>query len=586
MENQTTTIIDPEVQSLLLMKKSGFNYRQRRQEDWKEIYTLYRDKVTINRLTQRQSVNIPLMKMFIRTLLKDVDDMPVLQFENLDNDKQKELFLNKYWEYTVEENRMDLKDIVDKKQDFLFGRTFDQMQIADGKVLMTIEDPEDMLVDRYCDPTDIDSSRFLIHTHIFLPFSTLEKNTDYDQTKVAKLKEWYATEQGIIRVASNSELAVEKNKKMADMGVPDVDNPILGEAITELSLYFVYDRKTEKDDEELFLKVEAENQVILMKKPLEEVIGVTEDHYWKNHFPYNSWADDVERQDFWSDGFGDIIKTPNKVANVWFSQMVENRTLRNYNMNIYDSTVEGFVPQTYEAIPFGWYGVPGKPADVYQRLQVDSLDDTLNDMNFLIGTLEKATGATATQQGVQTESKITLGEVQLALGEAKERIKGISKFYTSVWKQRGIKFLKLIEAAPEKLNAVKLYTKGRNTSDVYGKDIEPSDWQTKSGYNVKVWSQEEKSTHDMKNLEKLSAVMTNMPGNTKLLEIYQRKLLEIADITPEELNEVMRIEKEKMMNPLLNPQNGTTMNGGMGGQSMPTVNPVNQVRPALPPKTQ
>src|SRR5690606_40920604 len=92
----------------------------------------YRDTVTINRLTQRQSVNIPLMKQTIRTLLKDVDDMPVIEFENLDNDKQAEIFKNEYWKYTVEINNMELQDIVDKRQVFLFGRSFDQWQVIDG----------------------------------------------------------------------------------------------------------------------------------------------------------------------------------------------------------------------------------------------------------------------------------------------------------------------------------------------------------------------------------------------------------------------------------------------------------------------
>ena len=40
----------------------------------------------------------------------------------------------------------------------------------------------------------------------------------------------------------------------------------------------------EKSEEELFIKVEADDRVILMKKPQEEVIGTTEDHYWRNRY--------------------------------------------------------------------------------------------------------------------------------------------------------------------------------------------------------------------------------------------------------------------------------------------------------------
>ena len=106
--------IDPELETLKLNKKSGYNYRKRRQDDWLENYTLSRDKVTINRLTQRQSVNLPLMKMVIKTIIKDVDDLPVLYFENLDNDKQAELFKNEYWKLTGEDNKFELQDIIDK----------------------------------------------------------------------------------------------------------------------------------------------------------------------------------------------------------------------------------------------------------------------------------------------------------------------------------------------------------------------------------------------------------------------------------------------------------------------------------------
>jgi hypothetical protein len=240
MKTQEITPISPELQMLLNNKESGYNYRRRRQQDWLENYTLYRDKVTINRLTQRQSVNIPLMKQTVRTLLKDVDDMPVLFFENLDNDKSAEVFQNEYWKWTVEQNSMELQDLMDKRQVFLFGRSFDQWQIADGKVVMEVQDPQDILVDRYCNPVDINTSRFLIHQHIFVPLSQLEKNENYDQKEVKKLKEWYSTEMGLIKANDNKNALTEKNEKMGAMGLEDVESPILGETIVELTMHFVY----------------------------------------------------------------------------------------------------------------------------------------------------------------------------------------------------------------------------------------------------------------------------------------------------------------------------------------------------------
>ena len=567
---------NPELEMLRQNKEGGYNYRYRRHEDWDENYSLYRDKVQINRLIQRQSVNIPLMKQTLRTLLKDVDDMPVIQFENLDNDKDAEIFKNEYWKWTVEHNRMEIQDIVDKKQVFMFGRSFDQWQIVDGAVKMIVEDPMDILVSRYTDPSDLHSSRFLVHTHIFKPFAEIENNPDYDKAAIARLKLYYATQQGLIKLAENKEMLEEKNQKMSDMGVLDIEDPVLGESYVELSLHFVYLDK----EEQLYLYVECDDMEILMKKPLEKVIGVTKDHYFRNHFPYVSWADDIERQDFWSDGVADIVRTPNKVLNSWLSQLVENRTLRNFGMNFYDASIEGFTPPTNQPpIPGGWYPLPGKPSEVYQKVDVPDLSESLDEMQFVIQLIEKATGATATQQGMQTERQVTLGEVQLALGEAKERIKGMSKFYTQAWKDRGIMFDKLCEAASGKLDAVKVFKKGRNTDAMFTREIAPKDWKTPAGYNVKVWSQEEKNEQDTKSLEKLNAAKVNMPGNMKLDEIFKRKLVEYAGLTPDEINDIMEVEKQNAQMMQNNPMMGV---GGKPGQ--PQGVPVKSPQPSQIPK--
>ena len=534
-----------ELQMLTNNKTTGFNYRERREKHWRDNYELYRDEVQINRLTQRQTVNVPLMKTQLRTLLKDIDDMPVVAFENLDNDKEKEIFLNEYWKLVLDENNAPIQDIVDKKQDFFFGRTFDSWQIEDGKIVFDIEDPEDILVDRFMNPYDIDSSRFLIHTHIFVPLSELEQNEDYDQERVAELKTFFESQLGIVKANDNENSLTRKNQKMSDLGVQDMDDPLLGETYVELSIHYV---KRDVDGEDrIIVYVEAENQQILMRKDQEEIIGVTEDNFWTNHYRYNTWGDDVDKQDFWTDGIADIIRVPNQILNTWLSQKVENRTMRNFNMHYYDSSLaeEGFTPSTFNPVPWGWYPIPGDPNKVLKTVEIPELRDSIADMEYLQGLTEKATGATSTQQGVQTERQVTLGEVELAQGEAKARTQGISKFYTHAWEQRAKKFLKLIEAAPEKIDAVKLFKKGRNTDDIHEREVAPKDWMSKSGYRVKVWNQDEKKANEEDSLNKLNAVWLNMMDNPKLKEIYNRKLLEFADLEPDEITDVMEYEKTK-----------------------------------------
>lgn len=601
MAEEGVSLLDQEMQMLKNNRTSGYNYRYRRVPDWDENYSLYRDKVIINRLTQTQSANLPIMKGQIKTLLKDVDDMPVIYFENLNNDKQAELFKNEYWKWTVDINKMELQDIVDKRQVMLFGRSFDQWQIVDGRVKMTVQDPMVMLVSRYCDPFDLNSSRFLIHMHNFVPLTKLSQNPDYDKAAVAAIAQWTKTKNGLVKTAGNQQMLQEQNQKMIDMGVPDVQDPVLGETYVELTLHFVY-RDDEKDKQgnvmptQIFLYVECEDMKILMKKPLEEVIGVTKDHYWRNHYPYCSWADDLERQDFWSDSVADVIRTPNKILNSWFSQMVINRTLRNFGMHYFNSNLEGFVPPTIQPLPGAWIGLP-IPANtdirtVMQKVEIPELSESLDEITFLIGVIEKATGASAGQQGAPSERQITLGEFKATLTEAKDRVKGMSKFYTPVWKQRGEIFAKLVEAAPDKLDAVEIHKKGKNTDDIYTREIGPKDWRTPLGYRVKIWSQEEKDSNDINTLQKQNAVKTAMPDNPKVAEIYQRKLLEWAGYTPDDINEIMQFEQDKRDRMLAAIQ-AQTMNPAGGGMSPdgstpllpsgPTPTPGEGMTPPTPP---
>lgn len=577
-----------ELQMLLNNKETGFNYRRRREEDWRLNYELYRDKVQINRLTQRQSVCLPLMKTTLRTILKDVDDMPVVVFENLNNDKQAEVFQNEYWKWTLELNHAELQDIVDKKQDFFFGRTFKSLQVEDGRIVMDVEDPEDILVDRFMNPYNIDSSRFLIHTHIFKPLSKLKENPDYDQNEISKLEEFFKSQLGIIKAQDNENSLQLKNKKLADMGVPDTEDPVLGETYVELTMHRVFRAKGEKwtdkngkeqttQEEQIFHYVEAEDQTILMKRPQETVIGITKDHYWRNHYNYITWGDDIDKQDFWTDGIADIVRTPNIVLNSWFSQLVENRTLRNFGMHYYDASLkaEGFVPNTFNPVPWGWYPVPGKPQDVLQKVDIPDLSESIDEMGYVTQMIEKATGATATQQGEVTANQRTLGEVQLAQNEAKARTKGMSKFYTAAWKELAFKFLMMIEAAADKLDAVKIYKKGKNTNDVYEREIAPNDWMTEAGYQVKVWSQDEKKANDVDSLNKGIATLQLLPGNPKLMEVIQRKALEMADLTPDEITAIMEFEKQKLMQPML----PGAMPGQPGLPGQPPMQPQQPIQP-------
>jgi hypothetical protein len=107
-------------------------WRERRHPQFTLNYELYRDTVIVNRLTQRQSVNVPYMKKTLKTYLTQTNWPVDNYYEDKGNDKQKELFLNAYWDECVDRLKLDILEEVDRKQEWLYGRTFAKLNMLDG----------------------------------------------------------------------------------------------------------------------------------------------------------------------------------------------------------------------------------------------------------------------------------------------------------------------------------------------------------------------------------------------------------------------------------------------------------------------
>lgn len=554
--SQEITLDNPELLSLREHKSEAYNWQKRRHLDWTENYTLYRDKVIVNRFIQRQSVNIPLMKTVIKTSLKETDDPPLLTFDELDNDKQKEILFNEYWSLFAKDQKLVIKDLMDKKQEMLYGRTFKKINVENGKMVVDIVDPQDVLVTRYCDPSMIHTARYLVHQHIFVPLATLEHNPNYDQKAVERLKVFYATQRGLIKAEENAKSLEEKNRRMELMGATDVNTPVIGETYVELNEHYLLQWDEEHKQEEYYLITTCDDMETLSKKRLEEVIDPKNkcvDHYWRTHNLFNSWADDVELSDIWSDGVADIIRTPNKIANMMISQIVENRTLRNYSMYFYDSTVEGFKPQTYEPAPFGWYPAPGDPNQTMKQVTIPDLGESIPEMEFVMNMANQAAATPDPMQGVINKKTMTKAEYIAALQEAQDRVRSMSKYYNDAWEEFGTMFVKLVEAQADNLVPVKIFKKGYKGT-IFSTTISPSDWRSKAGYQVRVIKKDEKDKQEQQAIQKLNAISPDFQTNKAFQDIRKKKELAFAGLNPDEVKEVMDFEKEAAMKALTQPQ--------------------------------
>ena len=531
-----TYVLDSVALRVQKYETGAIEYQSRRHPEWRENYSLYRDKVQTNRLVQRQSVNVPLMKETGKTVLAKIDEFPDLYFESLSGDKQSEIFINEYWQWWFKEDRLEVKDIQDKKQVFLYGRSIMKLNLhPDGRPTVEVLEPYDWLCDRYADPSDIDGTAgYQAHINIFRSLSQLEANKLYDKDAIARLKVKYATTMGLVISDENAKSMQAKNERIQDMGVADVNNPEVGETYLEVREHYIrlWDDKTKRLV--IYMRVTADNETI-MNKPLEDLFGI-------NFFPFVTWADDVEKTDIWSDGIADIVRTPNKVMNAWFSQLVENRTLRNYGMTFYDATAsEKWLPQTYEPVPWGWYPVAGDPNKVTKRVEIPDLSESLDEMNFVMGMVERATASTATEKGVEAGGQVTLGEVKLMLANSSQRIVSIAKFYRIARRELGEKWYMFMLANEKWIKPVELFKKNFK-GDYYKETASPSDWKDAVGYVCKVVTSAEREQKTMETLQKLQGVRSMFPNNKPLENILKKKALDMFELAPEEIDEILNYE--------------------------------------------
>ena len=336
----------------------------------------------------------------------------------------------------------------------------------------------------------------------------------------------------------NKEKLEAKQERMEAVGVENFDEFAGSDVIVELDEHYTYlwDEVVKKFVR--YVIVVANETVILFKKPLKKVLGIEK-------YPFTTWADDIDVSDFWSDGKADAIRTLNKILNLWLSQLLENRTYRNFGMYFFDSTRPDFIPQEYTPKPFGWYPVPGKPADVMQQMEIKEMSESLDEMAFLISAAEKVTAATPTEKGIGEKNK-TLGEIEILLAQSQQRSGGTSKHYNKAWKQTAEKWFEIIDTNVSYADVVTLY-KESVSGKMYEYKARPKDWKSKAGYKVKVTSKTAQKNKDIEELQKIMIVQSKFPQNAKIQAWAQKKMLELIGAQSDEIKELTESESKSTL---------------------------------------
>lgn len=566
-------------------KRVGLEYRERRHSNWNDNYLLERLKVETNRLTQRQEVCVPLMKGTIKSIMSKIGERPELTYEDKESNQDREIIIKEKWNDDFDRNTMTLLDKIDKKQQLICGRSYKKLNWKDGKFVAEVKDIFDILIDPKTKTTDIETARYIIELGIYRTVEEILADTKYDAEGLREFQnmideingnESKGEEPKNITPTNLTEQSqddiVARNERMETLGAENLEESMAGaDMIIELNQHFTL--LWDGNKWVRYVCVVANGTVLLSVKTLKEALGVT---FW----PFETWADDLDVSDFYSDSIGDIIRVPNQMINVWYSQYMENRTLRNYGMNFYDDTAgseDGWEPPEFEPRPGGWYGLPGKPSEIYQRVDIPDLSGAKDDIQFLINIAEKETASSDVEKGAVSDARRTLGEIEIAVSKAQERMTSMAPFYNLSWERFAMKWYLLTIANIGKGKQT-LYKKNYQ-GILVPKQINKEDIYSEKGYKITAESSSQKSVEQIDKLNRLFAIKNEFPNNSKLIKAIQKRALKVAELNPDETQEIIA-EEEKIA------ERAEQMEGQMpGGIEEPTkqapLQKANQLTPAI-----
>lgn len=528
---------DLKMTKLVDEKKSGRIFQDRKHPDWDENYELYRNRIKTNRLTQRQAVNIPLMKETIKTALSKVDDVPTVTWKEKSGDQLKEIIYQELWNDFTKRTKWEVLDILDKKNVLLYGLSTKTLNVEKEGICMYIRDCYDVIYDPLMNPMDIETSRFIVHQNIYKTLREILADDRYSKKGRDELKDFMASPKGMVVSGQNKVEWEKKQVRLRAMGVQDRQFPLFagGDVIVNITEHFTNLWNTDKQAWERHIVTYADNRTELSDDLLIDATGV-------DTWPDIYWTEDIENNDVYPDSIADLVRTPNKVLNVWFSQMIENRTLQNFQMHWYDATVQGYQPQTYEPGPGRMLPAPGDPNKTIMPVQINGLDETFNAIELLTQIVERGSGATAIEKGTPEQGAQTLGEIEILVGKATERAKTMAKFYRNAAYEMAKKWSALMQA--NSFKQFKLYKTG-NDGKIYEKIVYDKDWKSKAGYEPTVASSSEQEADDLKSIQKWQFVLTQFPNNAVLKRLAQKRELGLLDLSTQELKEV-EDEEQKM----------------------------------------
>lgn len=520
-------------------KRAGEDFKQRRFEQWNENYEMYRDKIKRNRLTQRQAVNIPVIRETIKSWLSNIDEPPEMKFEGKAKGSEyrdKDIMLGELWKKFFSDNKLELLDQMDKKIVALQGRSIKRISWNKERQFpeLHIEDPYDILVPKNSDPFDFNNNDWVKRINIFKKLKDVLNNKTYDKESLKELSMYYASKEGMIKAGESYESYEQKQQRLQVLGADMTDFFTTNDTIVELNVS--YDLVWHEDVKKFVrhMRIYAADQFLLADETLKNALGI-------DKIPMVTWSTDPDLIDFWNDGVADSVRPINKVINIYFSQDIENRAYRNFGMFFYNTLGGKFIPKAFDPRPFGMYGLPGDPREMVQQVEIQPLSDTTPQIDFLKNLIQSSVAQTPTERGQEAGGTTTLGEIKLNLQQSTGMNSVDMKHYRKCWEDCAELFVLILQN--NQITKIKLDKKG-NDNEYRSKEIGIDDWNIKEGYKCIPIFKKEKDQEDEFEIQKTQYIQANFADNPVALKLARRKQLEALGWSGEEIEQVMAYDEQ------------------------------------------
>jgi hypothetical protein len=516
-------------------KNAAIEYQKPRQGAWTENYNLARDRVVNNPLIQRHPVNVPLMKENELAWLGKIDDVPEIYFDCISEDmelaQKNELLINEYWQKDYDRLNMAGIDFIGKRIVFYTGRTHSKIGIKDGKFMVWPLDPFDVVVDPKTDPLDLQSAMHIHNMHIYKTLREVLADNTISKEAKSKLNSYIATNKGMFSTSDTADQIKAKMERLSALNINNYDSIIGTDILIECTetVRRLWNKQAQKFD--LYVILQAFDTVILKKRTMREALGVD----WIN---YATWCYNPDTQLYWELGPGDITRNPNKISNLWLSQLLENRTLRNYQMHFYDATNEEFSPDAFIPRPFGFYGLPGNPNDIIKSVPVLEMSESLDELEYVRTMGSRGMITTDIDKGMTPSGNRTKGEIEILANRSQRQVNNLQKFYSRYWYDIANMWKELSISKAISSDRVKLEKRGNN-SQMYQFELKPKSLNDKSQYRVKVTQKSQKEDETKDKLQKIAFARQQFANDPIAMNIISEKLItELELFTPEEIKNI------------------------------------------------